>query len=254
MPQRIALRIYWQAVKLLAHGVRYCPHPRDVDNDAYLGLQENTVDTAADRTFKHREWSAPWLTAGEWCVLLVSPDSNYAARPSPTTLASASDTQPPIPRPPPLPPQGLAAGAKQQQRGVPVQRRGDDGSGDARPAAVPPTQEEAKGGRGSSDEGGRAPDINGGALDIKGHFRPRHQLPGLVRRQELEDWLLRGLLVMVFPVDVARARMLHAHAHVALCNRPADDDDPHVGRGELCIRHGALKTPGGYLRPVSRHL
>mmetsp|Transcript_64072 Transcript_64072/g.177047 ORF Transcript_64072/g.177047 Transcript_64072/m.177047 type:complete len:156 (-) Transcript_64072:107-574(-) len=76
MPQRIALRIYWQAVKLLAHGVRYCPHPRDVDNDAYLGLQENTVDTAADRTFKHREWSAPWLTAGEWVWRQVQSSSS----------------------------------------------------------------------------------------------------------------------------------------------------------------------------------
>ncbi len=35
MPQRVALRIYWQAVRLLAKGVRYLPHPRDADPAAY---------------------------------------------------------------------------------------------------------------------------------------------------------------------------------------------------------------------------
>jgi hypothetical protein len=35
MPQRVALRIYWQAVRLIAKGVRYCPHPREVDAEAY---------------------------------------------------------------------------------------------------------------------------------------------------------------------------------------------------------------------------
>uniref|UniRef100_A0A7S4NED0 Uncharacterized protein n=1 Tax=Guillardia theta TaxID=55529 RepID=A0A7S4NED0_GUITH len=38
MPQRIALRIYWQAFKLLIKGVRYCPHPREVDVAAYETL------------------------------------------------------------------------------------------------------------------------------------------------------------------------------------------------------------------------
>uniref|UniRef100_A0A7S2DH34 Uncharacterized protein n=1 Tax=Octactis speculum TaxID=3111310 RepID=A0A7S2DH34_9STRA len=43
-------------------GVRYCPHPRDVDEDANQAM----IGRTEGRSTVHREWSAPWLMAGSW--------------------------------------------------------------------------------------------------------------------------------------------------------------------------------------------